>query len=281
MAVDKEGKPELDTIWEVPDALWQRCQAVLIELDRPKRLGRLRIDQRQALNGVIFRLRSGCQWNHLPEEFGDDSSVHRTFQRWTGLGVFERLWGLLMEEGQELGGVDWQWQAADAAMGKARFGGDLVGPNPTDRGKRGVKRSLAVEASGGPTAVVVAGANVLDCKLLGQTLDAIVVERPVPTAQEPQHLCLDKGYDNPYGRQAALDHGYTPHIRKIGEEKQARSDRQFPPRRWVVERTLAWLGKCRALLVRYDKIAANFLALLQLACALIWFRRLHHLSILR
>ena len=130
MAAEKEGKPELETIWEVSDALWQRCQAVLMELDPPKRLGRSRIDQRRGLNGIIFRLRSGCQWNHLPREFGDDSSVHRTFQRWGKLGVFARLWGLLLEECQALGGVDWQWQAADGAMGKARLGGTLLAPTP-------------------------------------------------------------------------------------------------------------------------------------------------------
>jgi putative transposase len=146
-----------------------------------------------------------------------------------------------------------------------------------------VKRSLLVEAAGGPLAVVIAGANVHDTKLLAATLDAIVVERPPPTAERPQHLCLDKGYDNPTGETAAAERGYIPHIRRIGEEKRdpATGTKRFPARRWVVERTLAWLSKCRALLVRYDKHAANFLGLLQLACALAWYRRLHRLSLLR
>ena len=61
--------------------------------------------------------------------------------------------------------------------GQGAFWGDLVGPNPTDRAKTGVKRSLLVEADGGPLAVVVAGANVRDDKLLEATLDAVVVER--------------------------------------------------------------------------------------------------------
>jgi putative transposase len=146
-----------------------------------------------------------------------------------------------------------------------------------------VKRSLLVEADGGPLAMVIAGANVPDCKLLAQTLDALVVDRPPPSPEQPQHLCLDKGYDNPSGEGAALAHDYVPHIRRIGEEKwdPATGVKRFPARRWVVERTLAWLSKCRGLLVRYDKHAANFLGLLQLACALLWFRRLHRLSHLR
>ena len=160
--------------------------------------------------------------------------------------------------------------------------GDLIGPNPTDRGKAGTKRSLLVDGEGGPLSIVVAGANVHDAKLLEATLDAIVVVRPQPTEEEPQHLCLDKGYDNPSGRGAAAGHGYREHIRRIGEEKlDASGDKRYPARRWVVERTLARLSKCRAVLVRYDKKAANYLGVLQLACALLWFRRQWRLAILR
>jgi putative transposase len=130
--------------------------------------------------------------------------------------------------------------------------------------------------------VVIAPANRHDTKLLAATLDAIVVERPVPTPEAPQHLCLDKGYDNPTGHSTVAHYGYIPHIRRIGEEKlDHQGEKRFPARRWVVERTLSWLSKCRALLVRYDKKADNFLAFLKLACALLWFRRLHRLSILR
>jgi putative transposase len=159
------------------------------------------------------------------------------------------------------------------------LGGDAVGPNPTDRGKPGVKKSLLVERSGGPLAVVVAGANVHATKLLTQTLEAIVVERPAPTGKHPHHLCLDKGYDNPTGEAAVAAHGYTPHIRRIGEEKlDEQGEKRYPARRWVIERTLAWLSKCRALLVRYAKKAENYLAPLKLACALLWYRRWHRLQ---
>jgi putative transposase len=154
------------------------------------------------------------------------------------------------------------------------LGGDLIGPNPTDRAKNGTKKSVLVEAAGGPWAVVIAPANRHETKLLGATLEAIVVERPVPSTEQPQHLCLDKGYDNPSGKTAVAEHGYIGHIRRIGEEKwDEHGAQRYPARRWVVERTLAWLSKCRALLVRYDKKSCNYLALLQLACALLWLRR--------
>jgi len=95
-------------------------------------------------------------------------------------------------------------------------------------------------------------------------------------------MCLDKGDDTPTGRQAAAEHGYMPHIRRIGEEQlDEQQGRRYPARRWVVERTLAWRSKCRAILVRYDKHARNYLALLKLACALLWYRRHWQLTVLR
>lgn len=113
----------LPTIWRVSDELWAKIEPILAENDPPKPTGRKRIDQRRALDGIIFRLRSGVQWNQLPKEFGDDSSVHRTFQRWIGLKVIDRIWAALVSDCEELGGVDWEWQSADGAMGKARLGG--------------------------------------------------------------------------------------------------------------------------------------------------------------
>ena len=123
MARQKRKVKALATIWEVDDELWKIIQPILNEWDPPSGTGRPRTDPRAALDGIIYQMRSGCQWNHLPRQFGDDSSVHRTFQRWVHKGVLERIWATLVGTCEELGGVDWQWQSADGAMGKARFGG--------------------------------------------------------------------------------------------------------------------------------------------------------------
>jgi putative transposase len=123
MARKKRTVKPLPTIWEVDDELWKIIQEILEELDPPARTGRPRTGQREALNGIIYQMRTGCQWNQLPKCFGDDSSVHRTMQRWVAKGVFERIWAVLIASCEELGGVDWAWQSADGAMGKARFGG--------------------------------------------------------------------------------------------------------------------------------------------------------------
>jgi putative transposase len=145
-----------------------------------------------------------------------------------------------------------------------------------------VKRSLLVEADGGQLSVVIAGANVRDDKLLDATIASIVVERPQPTEETLQHLCLDKGYDNRPTRELVQERSYVPHIRRIGEEKlDDGSEKRYPARRWVVERTLGWLSKCRALLVRYEKKAATYLGLIKVACILLWNRRQHRLSLSR
>ena len=111
--------------------------------------------------------------------------------------------------------------------------------------------------------MVVAGANVPDFKLLAARLEAIVIERPEPSEESPQHLCLDKGYDKGYDKgeiveQAVQSRGYRSHIRRIGEEKlDSARQKRYPARRWVVERTLGWLSKCRSILVRYEKSASS------------------------
>jgi putative transposase len=129
-----------------------------------------------------------------------------------------------------------------------------------------------VEGNGIPIAVAVDGANRHDMKLTGPTLENIMVPKPEPTCESPQNLCADKGYDFPEVRQLLEDWGYTIHIRSRGEEVKSR--KQIPgyrARRWVVERTQAWLNKFRRLLIRWEKKIENYVAMLHLACAYITY----------
>jgi putative transposase len=133
LARTKRDVEPLETIWECPDRLWERIEPILHEDAPPpprSHGGRKRIDWRAAFNGIIFRLRTGCQWNKLPRHFGSDRSIHRWFQRWCNNGVFEKIWAVLVEECDELGAVRWKWQAADGRLGKVRFGGEKDGQEP-------------------------------------------------------------------------------------------------------------------------------------------------------
>ena len=220
-------KKALPTIWEVSDELWKRMKPLILELDPPKETGRPRADARNIVDAIIFRIRTGCQWNQIPRVYGDDATIHRTFQHWVELGLFPQIWALLIEECDALGLVDWDWQAADGTMGKARLGGDEIGANPTDRGKNGSKKSILTDRQGGPLSVVLAGANVHDAKLLDKTIEAMIVDRPKPTKAKPQNLCLDKGYDNPTGKAAVEKHNYKGLIRRIGEEKLSKGKKSI------------------------------------------------------
>lgn len=134
----------LATIWEVPDALWGRILPILCAFWPSKGTGRKHANWRLAFNGIIFRMRSGCQWDQLPRKFGPKSTVHDWFQRWCTGGVMQRIWELLVAECDELGSVQWDWQAADGQLGKARFGGKKGGQKPhRSRQKRHEKVSVS------------------------------------------------------------------------------------------------------------------------------------------
>ncbi len=130
-------KRRMATLWEVPDGLWERVEPLLQTEEPIKPTGRKRVDRRRVLDGIIFRLRTGCQWNHIPRVYGDDSTLHRCFQYWCEIGLFGKIWALIVDECDELKQVQWEWQAADTAMGKARFGGARSGPTPRTEPKTG------------------------------------------------------------------------------------------------------------------------------------------------
>jgi putative transposase len=120
------------------------------------------------------------------------------------------------------------------------------------------------------------GANRHDSKLLAATLDSVPLERPEPTPEQPQRLCLDRGYDYDGVRGLVSGRGLTPHIRTRGEEIQLKLRTPgWRARRWVVEACHSWLNRNRALLIRWSKKERNHLALLQLASGLIAFKKAH------
>ena len=129
--------------------------------------------------------------------------------------------------------------------GQGTFWGDLIGPNPTGPWQGWYQAQSPCGWRGRPLEHCGCGSKRARCQAVGgDPWTPLWSNDHSPTEEEPQHLCLDKGYDNPSGRGAAAGHGYREHIRRIGEEKlDASGDKRYPARRWVVERTLAWLSK--------------------------------------
>jgi transposase len=171
------------------------------------------------MSGIFYILRTGCQWKALPRVFGAPSTVHDRFQEWEAAGVFARLWAASLLEYDTIKELDWQWQSVDGAMTKAPLGGEATGPNPTDRAKKGVKRSIQVDANGIPVGLAVDGANRPDAQLLDPTLASTPITRPRPTPMKPQNMCLDKGYDSKAIRARLESDRYDHHIPRRGEQK--------------------------------------------------------------
>ena len=266
--------------WTISDAFWEAIKDEVPERQRTaektyKRKaggGRKPLPKRQVLEGIFYVLRTGCQWKAVPKEYGAGSSIHRYFQEWEAAGFFERIWSKGLEQYDELEGIGWEWQSLDGCMVKAPLARESVGKNPTDRGKMGTKRSVLTDKNGLPLAVVLSGANTHDVKLLEDTLDHIVVLRPVPDQEHPQNLCLDAGYTG--SAEKVESRGYIPHIRPRGEEKkELERNPDFHARRWVVEVTHSFFNRFRKLLVRFEKKTSSYLALIQFACAVIVWRK--------
>lgn len=257
----------------MPEPLWELVEPILPPEPAKPKGGRPRVDSRRVMDGIFYRLRTGCQWKAIPRSLVAGSTAHDYFQAWEAAGVFYRLWHEALKRYDDQVGIEWLWQALDGAMTKAPLGGEATGRNPTDRGKQGVKRSLLSDGRGVPLAVAVEGANRHDMKLVGPTLYQIAIARPAPTEEQPQNLSMDKGYDYEPVRELLEQWGYTAHIRSRGEEKQQKQTVPgYRARRWVVERSHSWLNRFRALLIRWEKQVDNYLALLHLACAFITLR---------
>lgn len=236
--------------------------------------GRPRVPDRRCADGIFYVLRTGCQWKALDQtELCAGSTAHDRYQEWVKAGVFLKLWRAGVEQFDELKGIDWAWLSMDGAMTKAPLGGENTGPNPTDRAKSGVKRSVLTEGQGVPVGLAMEGANRHDMKLVRKTIESLVVERPIPTPEQPQGLCMDKAYDFQEVRDILAEFGFIAHIRSRGEEaRELAQEAGKRARRWVVERTHSWMNRFRRILIRWEKKPENYLAFLHFACALIAFR---------
>ena len=231
------------------------------------------MDDRRAMNGIFYILRTGCQWCELPRCFGASSTIYDRFREWEKAGVFQALWKTGLMEYDKKRGINWRWQSVDGCITKAPLGGEKTGKNPTDRAKSGTKRSLLTDANGIPLAISVEGANRHDKKILEQTLSAMAIVRPRPKKYNPQHMCLDKGYDYPDIRALIKSMKYIDHIKSRGDEtEEKKAVPRYRARRWVVERTHSWMNRFRRILIRWEKRVDRYLAFLYFACAWIIFR---------
>jgi transposase len=280
LAENSNTRPKNVNFFEVPDELWE-CIEHLFPTDEPTgQRGRPRANNRAALNGIWYVMWTGCQWKAVERSwFGVCSStLHERFQTWGEQGIFVAVMTEMVRFYAEQSGIGWEWQSIDSKSCAAPLGGSETGKNPTDRGKRGAKIHILVDESGAPLAVHLSAANEHDKWSADDLIFSIVVDRPDPEEVE-QHLCADKGYDYEDVHEVVEQAQYTPHIKhrrrrnepKDAEECPMPGELRYPARRWVVERTLSWLGKRRSIRTRWCKKVENWLSFVHFACAHILF----------
>jgi transposase len=136
---------------QIPEALWERIDLILPIYKTSRKGGRPRLPLRNVVAGILYVLRTGCQWKAMPREFGSGSAIHAYFQEWVELGVFEELWRLALEEYDDLKGIDWKWQSLDGAMNKSPLGGEKNREKP-DGSRQGRCQAVGVDRRPGRAA---------------------------------------------------------------------------------------------------------------------------------
>ncbi|ULH27828.1 IS5 family transposase (plasmid) [Leptospira weilii] len=254
---------------EIPEGLWKQIAPLIPKEKSKPKGGRNRVPTRVVMAGIIYRMKTGCQWRAIPNDFGSGQTCHRRFQEWERAGVFKKIYKSILKYYDVKNKIAWDWASMDSAMVKAPKGGVLTGKNPTDRAKLGVKRHILTDGNGIPLAITLSGANVHDKRNVKDTLNSILVFSG-RKRKKPKHLCLDKGYDFKDIEALIKRRNIRPHIRKKGE-KPLIGKYKGKPRRWVVERTNSWHNRFRAILIRWERKAENYLASLYLASSIIVF----------
>ncbi|MBA8737422.1 IS5 family transposase [Chromobacterium violaceum] len=252
----------------VTQKLWKSLQR-LLPLP-PRRRGRgPRLDDRAALNGMLFVLTTGIPWEDLPQGlgFGSGMTCWRRLRGWQLQGLWGPLHLALLTQLRQCDQIDWSRANIDGASVASPRGGQETGPNPTDRGKLGSKRHTVVDRRGLPLALCISSANRHDSMVFEALIDAIP-GLPSQPRKRPDRLHADKGYDYRRCCEYLRRRGIQVRIARRGVESREKLERY----RWVIGRTharLAWFGKLR---IRFERRLDTHYALLRLACSLTCLR---------
>ncbi|MGE0377541.1 MAG: IS5 family transposase [Planctomycetaceae bacterium] len=258
----------------VSDALWSVMEPLIPAREACPAGGRPPLEDRKALTGIVFVLKSGIPWEKLPQEMGCGSgrTCWRRLRDWQAAGVWDRMHQLLLNRLQAAGEIDWSRATVDSASLRAVGGGEKTGPHPTDRRKLGSKHHVVTDANGAPLNMTLTRANRPDVTQLLPLVDGIppVAGRVGHPRQRPHALYAGRAYDSQPHRQQLRRRGIIPHLAKRNTEHGSGLGRF----RWVSERTLSGLHQFRRRRTRFDQRDDIQEAFMTLAENLICFRLL-------
>ena len=252
----------------VSDAQWEVLQSFL-PLPPSSRRGRPRANPREVFETILFVLMTGIPWGQLPETFPPKSTVYDYFRFWSQAQAFKQLLYHLIKHLVQKGRVDPSVCFVDAMFAPAKRGGQGVGL--TKRGK-GVKVQVLVDHQGLPMAATVASADTGEPQMVQGLLPLF------PEEAHPEKIVGDKAYDADWLDEALARLGIemvAPHRKNRRPEHKTQDGRKLKSykRRWIVERTLAWLQNFRRVVIRYERYFARYHSFVLLACSMILLKR--------
>lgn len=253
------------------DTLLEHAKEIVTKLEIKSTIGRPSIDFIRALNGIYYLLRTGIPWNAMPRCFGSSSAIHRLFQRLRVAKFFEKLWYKELQAYDLNHGLKLQIQASDCTHIKSPLGQEKTGKSPVDRRKLGTKRSIIVEQNGIVIGCALGAGNRHDSQLFEASI------RSIPSCINQPHykeMHLDSAYDSKKTSVILFNFYYVP---KVSKNKR-NSKLSIPPnqekKRWIVESAHSWMNRFRRLLIRFEKYANNYLALMQFSFSIITFNKI-------
>jgi transposase len=258
----------------VSDELWNLLQPLLPPPKRRRRHhpGRKPIDDRKALTGILFVLKTGIPWEDLPIEMGCGCGMTcwRRLHAWQKAGVWSQLHQVLLRQLDEAEKIDWSRAAIDSTFARAFGGVQESGPNPTDRGRPGLKQHVLVDAHGIPLAGDITPANVPEIKELLPLVDTAgpCEEETGEPEHRPEKLYGDRAYDSEPHREKLRERDIEP---KLAKRRTAHGS-GLGKYRWVVERFISWFHGFRKERFVTEKTQEMQFAFFNLALALICFR---------
>jgi transposase len=251
------------------DEQWAILEPAL-RVPRKSQYGRPRANEREVFEAILFILHTGIQWKHLPRTFPPKSTVHDYLSHWSGQQVFRKLMAMLIRQLVQKGRLELDQCFIDATFSPAKGGG--LGVGLTRKGK-GSKLQVVVDGKGVPLGVSVDRASLGETQMVQGTLELFDPQI------HPDRLIGDKAYDSDPLDEALAELGIemiAPHrSNRVPEHKtqDGRPLRRYR-HRWIVERTIAWLGNHRRLLVRWEKHLSIFMSFSLLGCLMIALRHL-------
>lgn len=239
------------------DELWSKLREIMLQhkiYDKP--------NLRMMVEGMLYRLRVGCPWRDLPNEFGCWNSIYQQFNRWSSKNKFMQIFKSLVQE------PDLEWEFIDASIVRAHQHssgaiedsdqaiGKSVGGNTT-------KIHMAVDGFGLPIEFHLTGGEVHDAKAAPELISKL------PKAA---YTIADKGYDSEEIREQIRGKQSSPIIPRKSNSKMGNADLDWGlyKYRHLIENIFARLKHFRAIATRYDKLKRNFASMIAMACSYIW-----------